>query len=632
MGITKTLVSFVPVLIVACSGCSTSARPSALVPAKATAPALTSPPTPAAQPVADVTLAAPGPVQSEAKPDAVATLIDSVEKEYQAGQDNYQAGQLAAAKQNFDHAFNMLVSSSLDVHSDERLQSEFDRISDALHGLQVELAQEMNGPAQQAAEPAPIDETNEIAFPVDPAIKAKAEAELRATHSDLPLMLTDPVASYISYFSNRGRGILERGLARGGQYREMIEGILKEEGVPQDLIYLAQAESGFHPLAVSRAGARGMWQFMGSRAKAYGLERDIWVDERQDPEKATRAAARHLKDLYNEFGDWYLAMAAYNSGPGTIQNAVKRTGYADFWELYSRNVLPKETRNYVPIILAVTIMAKNPEQYGLDDVNPEEPVPFESVKIDYAVDLRLVAECVNASLETLQDLNPNLLRFTTPKDRPFELHLPAGSKDRYVEAISAIPPDMRVWWRYHKVAPGDTLVSLARTNHTTRQAIADANDMDVSAELKVGSDVVIPLAPNRQRTYAGAYASRATVYRVHHGDTVETVADNFGVPPVMVRRWNHLRSDSLVGRHVIYVHLPVSARAVELRHIASRKRLYHNGLGGTRAVAVRHKVQPGETLYSIASSYNTTVTALKHDNGNLAILKPGMILLVHGQQ
>jgi membrane-bound lytic murein transglycosylase D len=141
----------------------------------------------------------------------------------------------------------------------------------------------------------------------------------------------------------------------------------------------------------------------------------MWVDERQDPAKATRAAARHLKDLYSQFGDWYLAMAAYNSGPGTVQSAVKRTGYADFWELYRRNVLPKETRNYVPIIVAVTIMAKNPAQYGLDHVVPEKPVPYDTVKIDYQVDLRLVAQCIGSTAATLQDLNPSLLRWATPK-------------------------------------------------------------------------------------------------------------------------------------------------------------------------------------------------------------------------
>ncbi len=192
-------------------------------------------------------------------------------------------------------------------------------------------------------------------------------------------MMTDQVAGYISYFSNRGRGTFERAFARSGRYHDMMVSILKEEGVPQDLIYLAQAESGFHPLAVSRVGARGIWQFMGSRARGYGLQHNMWVDDRQDPEKSTRAAARHLKDLYAQFGDWYLAMAAYNSGPGTVQAAVRRTGYADFWELYRRNVLPKETRNYVPIILAVTIVTKNLSQYGFDDVSMDEPVAYDSV-------------------------------------------------------------------------------------------------------------------------------------------------------------------------------------------------------------------------------------------------------------
>jgi membrane-bound lytic murein transglycosylase D len=175
---------------------------------------------------------------------------------------------------------------------------------------------------------------------------------------------------------------------------------------------------------------------------------NLWVDERQDPEKSTRAAAHHLKDLYNRFGDWYLAMAAYNSGPGTVQSAVKRTGYADFWELYRRNVLPKETRNYVPIILAVTIMAKNPGQYGLDDIVPEQPVPYDAVKIDYSVDLRLVAQCIDVTPATLQDLNPSLLRLTTPKDRSFELRLPEGSGPATWHN-QTVPPQMRVWWQYH---------------------------------------------------------------------------------------------------------------------------------------------------------------------------------------
>jgi membrane-bound lytic murein transglycosylase D len=411
----------------------------------------------------------------------------------------------------------------------------------------------------------------------------------------------------------------------------MIEGTLREEGVPQELIYLAQAESGFHPLALSRVGARGMWQFMASRARGYGLQHNLWVDERQDPEKSTRAAAHHLKDLYNQFGDWYLAMAAYNSGPGTVQSAVKRTGYADFWELYRRNVLPKETRNYVPIILAVTIMAKNPAQYGLDDISPEQPVPYDAVKINYSVDLRLVAQCIDVSPATLQDLNPSLLRLSTPNDQTFELRLPIGARDRYLAAIEPVPIPMRVWWRYHEVAEGDTVTSIARTYRTSPSAIEKENHLAAGDELKPDSKLIIPIPPGKHAaTEDGAtYARHTTRYKVRRGDTVQTVADNFSLPPTMIRRWNHLRGDSLRGRRIVYVHLPVTPSALNSEKSATSKSKSSKELHPAPLKTVqRHKVQPGETLLSIASTHHTTVEALKRDNGNPAMLRPGMVLVI----
>jgi len=628
------LMAAMAAVIVGSTACQTAQKPASLLPAnQATAPALvaTAPaPRSHANPSPPPTQTEPETSSAQLPTDPVLDLIAQVETEYQAGQDNYKAGHMEAAKDNFDRAFNLLLSSSLDIRSDQRLQQEFDKVLDGVNGLELQALQQGDGFTEQKSEPAPIDEANEVTFPVDANIKAKATAEVKATHSDLPLMMTDQVAGYINYFSTRGRGTLEQALARSGRYREMIQGILKDEGVPQDLIYLAQAESGFHPLALSRAGARGMWQFMASRGRAYGLERDWWVDDRQDPEKATRAAAHHLKDLYNEFGDWYLAMAAYNSGPGTVQAAVKRTGYADFWQLYNRNVLPKETRNYVPIILAVTIMAKNPQQYGLEDVSLEQPVSYDSVKIDYPVDLRLVAECVDASASTLQDLSPSLLRFTTPKDREFDLHLPAGTGDRYLSAIAAIPPDMRVWWRYHNVASGDTLASIARSYRTSRQAIAQANGIGEDEDLQPESKLIIPIAPGK-RPYGedvASFSRRATAYHVRKGDTVQTVADNFGVPATMVRRWNHLKGDSLRGRRVLYVHLPVTPSADGMREVASKSKSKKT-LHAVNDKTVRHKVQPGETLYSIAKSHNTTVAALKQNNGNLATLRPGMVLVIN---
>ncbi len=480
------------------AGCETDApKKSAALPAQANAPEISSP-------IAQQIKQQPK-IQETPKPqpqtDPAETLIAQVEKLYAAGETNYQAGHLEAAKANFDQAFNTLLSSKLDVRNDERLEQEFDKLIDAVHELEMAALKQGDGFTEPRSEPAPIDEANDVTFPVDPNIKAQAEAEIKTTKSDLPLVLNDQVASFINYFSSpRGRATLEHAWARSGRYHDMIARILKQEGVPQDLIYLAQAESGFQPLALSRAGARGMWQFMAQSGELYGLERSWWVDDRQDPEKATRAAARHLKDLYNQFGDWYLAMAAYNSGASTVQHAVERTGYADFWELYRRGVLPQETRNYVPIILAVTIIAKNPEQYGLQRVTPEPAPTTDSVTINYPVDLRLVAECVDTSVDYLQELNPSLLRMTTPKDQSFILNLPAGSRDKYEAAMTAIPLDMRTYWRYHRVEYGDTLPSIARKYHTSPSSIAQANNLAMTTSRRARSSSSRSLRDIRQRS------------------------------------------------------------------------------------------------------------------------------------
>jgi membrane-bound lytic murein transglycosylase D len=656
-------------LALATSSCQTAQKPVSLLPA-GSAPALTAQKPASAAPAAKSMASQPDvaqepknqdPPQAQAveatpqpqpAPDAVADLLVRVEKEYQAGLANYQAGRTDEAKENFDNAFNALLESNLDIRSDDRLQKVFNRITDGVNQLNlVDLASDSDA---QKSEPAPIDETNGITPSADPNIRAKAQAEIKSTHSDLPLMMTDQVAGYISYFSNRGRGTFERAFARSGRYHDMMVRILKQEGVPQDLIYLAQAESGFQPTAVSRAGARGIWQFMGSRGKGYGLQRSMWVDDRQDPEKSTRAAARHLKDLYAQFGDWYLAMAAYNSGPGTVQAAVKRTGYADFWELYRRNVLPKETRNYVPIILAVTIVTKNLSHYGFDDVSMDEPAAFDTVAVNYPVDLRLVADCVDGTVAQLQQLNPSLLRLTTPKEGSFELHLPAGTKDQYQTAIAAIPAGMRLWWRYPTVHSGDTLASLARAYHTTAKSIAEANQIE-GTTLQTDAKVVIPISAGKHPVSDTAtYARRITRYKVRKGDTVETVAENFGISPQMLRRWNGLRSSSLHGRTVLALHLPVTPTG-EVASAASNnaanhpKKTTHTASARTtaaksakvsqddedaaeRARVLHHTVKSGETLYSIASTYKTTVAALKRNNQNVATLHPGMILVVEPAQ
>jgi membrane-bound lytic murein transglycosylase D len=656
VAIFKTRIVVLAVLALAGSSCQTAQKPVSVAPlgtppplaAKAAAAPDQSRPT-ASQPAAsnqqpNQPTAGANPEATAPQPasDPVGDLVATAEKEYQAGLANYQAGHADSAKTNFDNALNALLESKLDIRSDGRLEKEFERITEGVNQLNLgDLASDSDA---QKSEPAPIDETNGITPAADPNIRAKAQAEIKSTHSDLPLMMTDQVAGYISYFSNRGRGTFERAFARSGRYHDMMVRILRQEGVPQDLIYLAQAESGFQPTAVSRAGARGIWQFMGSRARGYGLQHSMWVDDRQDPEKSTRAAARHLRDLYGQFGDWYLAMAAYNSGPGTVQAAVKRTGYADFWELYRRNVLPKETRNYVPIILAVTIMTKNLSQYGFDDVSMDEPAAFDSVTINYPVDLRLVADCVDATPAQLQQLNPSLLRLSTPKEGAFELHLPAGTKQQYQTAIASVPSGMRLWWRYPTVHSGDTLASLARSYHTTAKAIEEANRLD-GAELPTDTRLVIPVTPSKHISDTGTYARRITRYKVRKGDTVQTVAENFGISAQMLRRWNGLRGDTLHGRTVLALHLPVSPsgelassapskHSSNAVHAAAAKASPANSVNASddnaaeQSTVLHHKVKSGETLYSIATTYRTTVAALKRNNQNVATLRPGMILVV----
>jgi membrane-bound lytic murein transglycosylase D len=305
--------------------------------------------------------------------------------------------------------------------------------------------------------------------------------------------------------------------------------------VPQDLIYLAVAESGFQPQALNaRSGAGGMWQFMPTGA--YGLARNGWFDERFDPEKSSLAYAKYMKTLYNQFGDWYLAMAAYDWGPGNVQRAVMRTGYADFWELYRRNVLPGETKNYVPGIIAAIIMAKNPEQYGLDKVVPEAAVVSDTLTVDYAIDLRLAADVTNSSLAEIVALNPSLLRMTTPRDMSFDLHIPAGTLDLFATRIKDIPEDKRASWRFHVVRSGETLDGIAAALHAHTSDIAKVNGLEADDGIDTGDELVVPVA--------GAVASAGPQrYALRRGDTLITVADRFGVSVEELRRWNHLSSN-----------------------------------------------------------------------------------------
>ncbi len=567
------------------------------------------------------------PLVIQAAADGPDQLAARSQAAFDAGEQDFQAGHLGKAREEFDEALDQLLASGLDLDADPRLSSLYHHIIDTVSLDELEAFRAGDGFSEQKSTPAPIDEIAEEPIPqpekFDPNLRGRAEGEVNAISHDVPLTVNDQVLAYLNFFKTpRGSAIVETGLRREGRYRDMVRRVLKEEGMPQDLIYLAQAESAFQPQAVSKAGARGMWQFMSFAGRKYGLQKTWWVDERQDPEKATRAAARDLRDLYSQFGDWYLAMAAYNSGAGAVQHAVERTGYADFWELYHRNVLPKETQNYVPIILALDLISKDPARYGIE-FEPEPALQADLVKPGQAIDLRLVAETIDTDLETLRSMNPELLRLVTPPDPEFVLRLPEGTAERFFAEIAAIPPEKWVSWRRHKVEQGETLSSIAKQYRVSPAEVADANELATGASLEEGQKLIIPAAARSE-----ASTGKLIRYRVRRTDTIATIADEFDVTPAELRKWNHLRADHVARGVSLRIYPggmtpaptqqqtktkdPAPIAATAQASGASKKNL--PVMEARQASAVMHRVKPGETLWSIARAYQTTVEAIQAGN------------------
>jgi membrane-bound lytic murein transglycosylase D len=593
MTVAKVLLAGSLAALVALTGCHSQSGPAARPPANATAPRLQSSSAPAAK-----AAAVPAPQNGETLAAAAAAkaqrdqdLIASVEKAYHAGLDNYQQGQLAAARANFDYAVDLLLRCNCDIRQDEALSAEFDHIVDAVNTLEMDALRQGGLQGEQAE--SPVDVAGNITTPASANVTAAATAELKTTHSDLPLVMNPYVAAYIDFFTSnpRGHASIVDSLERMGRYKAMIQEVLRQNGLPEDLIYQAVAESGFRPQIVNRrSGAGGMWQFMpwGN----YGLEHNAWVDQRFDPVESTEAYAREIKADYDQLGDWYLAMAAYDWGAGNVQRAVQRTGYADFWQLYERNNLPQETKNYVPIILAVTIMAKNPKQYGLADMTPDPPLVTDTVTTDYEVNLRLVSDIVGVPVQEIEALNPSLLRMSTPPDNSFDLHLPAGTGPLFEKEIAEIPADKRPYWRLQTVTAGDTLDSVARKWRVSLRELAFVNQLSPGADLAGTDSLVIPLAPSSEpRALNGA------LYRVRRGDTLITIADRFGVTLEQLRRWNHLRGNAIYMGHVLYVAEPA--------HIYARSRYRHSYRGRRRGYTHSRRRTPSRRKTTTASRNST---------------------------
>lgn len=454
-------------------------------------------------------------------------IIDRADHLYNMGEEAFARGDLERSRRSFDDAVDAVLTSGMDIRSNEPLQSFYKELIDRIHRHQM-LAQdaETGGFAEQAYVPA----ESELAGLTDADLAALGNAEEKFDGTyNFKFTVGTPVYQFINYFTKgRGRGTMETGLRRSGRYRKMAERIFKEEGVPTDLIWLAQVESVWKPAALSHAAAKGIWQFIPATGRRFGLDQDYWVDKRSHPEESTRAAARYLKFLYNYFaGDWLLAMAAYNSGEGNVSKAIARSGYADFWEIHRLGYLPTETRNYVPAILAVIIVAHNQERYGIN-VTPEPALVYDVAQVSGQADLGVIASLCNTSPDFIRDLNPHFRRDVTPPGGTV-LRLPVGTKTSFESAWAGLSPEQRLGRssssqpdaelavdrdddKYetrpasktsgfsggntmisHTARPGDSLTSVAARYGTTPAELARVNNISSNARLQAGQVLRVPI-------------------------------------------------------------------------------------------------------------------------------------------
>lgn len=328
--------------------------------------------------------------------------------------------------------------------------------------------------------------------PVPPATASAPETAAEPTW-DIPITLNDAVDRWLIYFQTRGRERFQVYLTRSGRYEPMLRAILRDEGLPEDLVYLSLIESGFNPNAYSPAHAVGLWQFIASTGRLNGLRIDHWVDERRDPLLATRAAAAHLKDLYEDFGSWYLAAAAYNGGSTRVRRAIRCARSRDFWTLARRRCIRPETRNYVPKLIAAALIAKQPEKYAFH-VQRARPIRYDVVRVSDATSLDVIAEAADVPVRDVVTLNPQLIRAVTPPGQSYWVRLPARSALTFAANFPDIPDGERIRSVEHVVRPGDTLYRIARAYGSDVSAILALNDDLHPRRLRVGQHVLIPNA------------------------------------------------------------------------------------------------------------------------------------------
>ncbi len=523
-----------------------------------------------------VTATPPPPAPPRPLADPVTTLIGTSQRHFESGERELKAGHLDQAREAFDQAVEVLLESPYGARTDARMREHFDRLIDRINAYEVTALAQGDGFTEKRYEAAPIDEIlkNATTFPAptaDAATMAAVKADLAHNPHDIPISEHAKVLSYVEVFQGRMREYIQDSLARGAKYMPMIQAVFRAEGLPLDLAYIPIIESAFKTNALSKASAKGPWQFMRPTAKEHGLKTDWFIDERSDPEKSTVAAAKYLKSLSRTFhGDWNLVLAAYNGGPGRVSRAIRRSGMDDFWRLSATSrYLPRETREYVPLILAAMIVGRNPAQYGFEAITAE-PIGYDKVAMPQAIDLRRVAEWTGSSVDEIQALNPELRRWTTPFRYPrYEVKVPKGTADLLNAKLAEASPADFSALKWYTAKKGETLLTVARRFGVSRTDVAEANALSTKARLRPGQELIIPRAPaillaaRAARPAPTAVASRAIAqpaesatlttpaqvtqltYRVKRGDTLFSIAQLYDTTVAKIKTWNRLSSNRI---------------------------------------------------------------------------------------
>ena len=450
---------------------------------------------------------------------------------------------------------------------------------------------------------------------------------------DFPVVENDKVRYFIDYYTGRARNTFKIWLERSGRYLPMMREIFADAGLPKDLAYLAMVESGFNDKAYSWAHAVGPWQFIESTGRHYGLKNDWWHDERRDPEKATRAAASFLADLYEAFdGDWYLAVPSYNAGPGKLRQAIKRYKTRDFWEICRGKYLKNETKNYVPKLLAVMIIAKQPEKYGFTDLDYQEPIAYDTVPLPSSTDLEVIARLSGTDYKQIKKLNPELKRWSTPPAaKDYLVRLPAGSQSRFTGEYAQLPKHQRANYVRHKIKSGDTLLALSKRYGVRVQDIKSLNSIRSARFLQIGTNLIVPLNPDSNGSTALSELkddykrSRRSSYTVRSGDSLWKISRKFSVTEKQLRVWNRLGWSNTIrpGQRLI-----VSSKAAPVKK-RTVKAVTTKSSGPLKEVV--YNVRSGDTLWAIGREFAVETHQIRSWN-NLAeshVLQPGERLTLH---